>query len=115
MTWTSQVRVSSSLRFALSGSILRCSLHAQGGALYAIAMGHNPQQTRIGALSPSGGMEPRKIARVELLGSTEPLHWTLGADGLASPLPDSGQASTQSYSRSCLREFREVGCERITE
>ena len=50
-------------------------------------MGHNPQQTRIGALSPSGGMEPRKIARVELLGSTEPLHWTLEADGLAIASP----------------------------
>ncbi len=58
-------------------------------ALYAFAMGHNPQETRIASLSPARGIEPRKIARVELLGSAQPLAWKLTETGLAIASPRS--------------------------
>ena len=49
-------------------------------------MGHNPQPTRIATLGLSGGGE-RKVRRVELLGSDEPLQWKPADGGLiiASP------------------------------
>jgi len=50
-------------------------------------MGHNSRETRIASLAPGRGLEARKVARVELLGSSEPLRWTQKTNGLliASP------------------------------
>jgi alpha-L-fucosidase len=76
-----------SVRKDLTGDDIRFT--TKSGALYAFAMGHNPQQTRITALSPSRGLESRKVARVELLGSAETLQWKLGADGLVVASPRS--------------------------
>ena len=69
----------------LTGADIRFTTKA--GALYAFSMGHNPQETRITALGPSRTAEERKILRVELLGSDEPINWkfTDGALVIASP------------------------------
>ena len=67
-------------RVDLTGEDIRFT--AKGDRLYAFAMGWNPRETRIEALAPSRGLELRKIARVELLGSHDPLKWTLAEDGL---------------------------------
>jgi alpha-L-fucosidase len=69
----------------LTGADIRFTTKA--GALYAFAMGHNSQHTRIAALSPSRGIESRKIARIELLGSAEPLQWNLSDAGLVIGSP----------------------------
>jgi alpha-L-fucosidase len=69
----------------LTGGDIRFTTKA--GALYAFAMGHNPSETHIAALSPSRDMESRKIARVELLGFTEPLRWKLTDTSLAIASP----------------------------
>jgi alpha-L-fucosidase len=71
----------------LSGSDIRFTTKAN--ALYAFSMGHNTQETRISALSPSRRLETRKITRVELLGSAEPLQWKLSDTGLAIASPQS--------------------------
>lgn len=69
----------------LTGADVRFT--TKDGALYAFVMGHNPRESRITSLAPARGLESRRVARVELLGSDEPMKWTLGADGLliASP------------------------------
>jgi alpha-L-fucosidase len=69
----------------LTGEDIRFTTKAD--ALYAFSMGHNTQETRIPALSPSRGLETRQITGVELLGSAEPLQWKLTETGLlvASP------------------------------
>ncbi|HZS55884.1 MAG TPA: alpha-L-fucosidase [Bryobacteraceae bacterium] len=61
----------------------------KAGAIYAFVMGHNTNETRIAALSPSRGLEFRPIARVELLGSTDALSWKLTSDGLTIAPPKS--------------------------
>ncbi len=70
----------------LTGADIRFT--TRNNVLYAFAMGHNPTETRIAALAPSRGLERRTIARVELLGTREPLKWKLGADGLAIASPE---------------------------
>ena len=67
-------------RVDLTGEDIRFT--ARGDTLYAFAMGWNPRETRIQALAPPRRLEPRKIARVELLGSHDPLKWKLADDGL---------------------------------
>jgi alpha-L-fucosidase len=57
--------------------------------LYAFSMGHNPQETRIPALSPARNLEERKIKGVELLGSSEPLQWKVTDAGLVVASPRS--------------------------
>jgi alpha-L-fucosidase len=64
----------------LTGSDIRFT--TRNGVLYAFAMGQNASETRIAALAPSRGLEQRAIARVEVLGSREPLKWKLTGDGL---------------------------------
>lgn len=76
-----------SQRQDLTGADIRFTTKA--GALYAFSMGHNPQETRIAALSSSRGSESRKILRVELLGSAEPLQWQVTAVGLVIGSPQS--------------------------
>jgi alpha-L-fucosidase len=73
------------LRKDLTGADVRFTTKAS--AIYAFVMGHNPRETRIASLAQGRGLESRRIARVELLGSAEPLNWTLTSDGLivASP------------------------------
>jgi alpha-L-fucosidase len=72
-------------RHDLTGADIRFT--TKDGALYAFAMGNNLRETRIASLAHARGIETRKVARVELLGSSEPLTWTQGAEGLliASP------------------------------
>jgi alpha-L-fucosidase len=74
-----------SQRHDLTGADIRFT--TKDGFLYAFAMGHNAQETRIASLAPARGLESRKVARVELLGSAEPLKWTHTPEGLliASP------------------------------
>ena len=69
----------------LTGADVRFTTKA--GALYAFVMGQNPRETRITSLAPARGLESRRIARVELLGSAEPLKWKQAPEGLmiASP------------------------------
>ena len=67
-------------RVDLTGEDIRFT--TKGDTLYAFAMGWNPSETRMAALAPSRGLERRKIARVELLGSDEPMLWKLDEDGL---------------------------------
>ena len=67
-------------RVDLTGEDIRFT--TTGDRLYAFAMGWNPRETHIQALAPSRRLEPRKIARVELLGSPAPLQWKLADDGL---------------------------------
>ena len=69
----------------LTGADIRFT--TKEGVLYAFAMGHNSTETRIVSLAPGRGFEARKVARVELLGSSEPLTWTQKTEGLliASP------------------------------
>ncbi|MGA2114634.1 MAG: alpha-L-fucosidase [Bryobacteraceae bacterium] len=67
-------------RVDLTGADIRFT--TEGDTLYAFAMGWNPRETRIGALGPSRRLEQRKIARVELVGSHDPLPWKLADDGL---------------------------------
>jgi alpha-L-fucosidase len=74
-----------SQRKDLSGADIRFTTKA--GVLYAFSMGQNPQETHIAALSPARGIESRKVARVELLGSAEPLQWKLAADSLVIASP----------------------------
>jgi alpha-L-fucosidase len=69
-----------SKRVDLTGEDIRFT--TKGGTLYAFAMGWNRGETRIAALAPGRGLERRKIARVELLGSQEPVRWKLARDGL---------------------------------
>ena len=69
-----------SKRVDLTGEDIRFT--TKGGTLYAFAMGWNRGETRIAALAPARGLEQRRIARVELLGSQEPLRWKLAGDGL---------------------------------
>jgi alpha-L-fucosidase len=69
----------------LTGADIRFTTRA--GVLYAFAMGHNSRETRITALTPSRGLESRKIAQVRLLGSAEPLGWKLSDDGLVVTSP----------------------------
>jgi alpha-L-fucosidase len=69
-----------SKRVDLTGEDIRFT--TKGGTLYAFAMGWNRGETRIAALAPARGLERRRIARVELLGSQEPVRWKLAADGL---------------------------------
>jgi alpha-L-fucosidase len=57
------------------------------GVLYAFAMGQNPRETRIAALSVSRGLDTRKIRRVDLLGSNEQLRWKLDDLGLVIGSP----------------------------
>ncbi len=59
------------------------------GVLYAFSMGQNPRETRIASLSRSRGLESRKIKRVELLGSAEPVQWKMGDNGLVVAPPQS--------------------------
>jgi len=72
-------------RHDLTGADIRFT--TKEGVLYAFAMGHNSRETRIASLAPGRGLEARKVARVELLGSSEPLRWTQKTNGLliASP------------------------------
>jgi alpha-L-fucosidase len=72
-------------RVDLSGADIRFTTKA--GALYAFVMGHNARETVIGALDVSRALEPRRVARVELAGSSSPLAWRMAQDGLhiASP------------------------------
>ena len=74
-----------SQRKDLTGADVRFT--SKGGTLYAFAMGHNTRETQVAALSPARGMESRKIARVELLGSTEPLQWKVTGTGLIVDSP----------------------------
>ncbi len=67
-------------RVDLTGDDIRFTTGA--GALYAFVMGWNPRETLITALAATRGLEPRPIARVELLGSAEPLRWRIADDGL---------------------------------
>ena len=52
----------------LTGADIRFT--TKEGVLYAFAMGHNARETRIVSLAPGRGLEARKVARVELLGSS---------------------------------------------
>lgn len=66
------------------------------GVLYAFTMGSNPQETKVAALGPARGLEPRKIVRVALLGSSEAVPWKLTGEGLVIAPPrfwPSGYAS----------------------
>jgi alpha-L-fucosidase len=74
-----------SQRKDLTGADVRFT--TKGGLLYAFVMGRNAQETRIAALAPSREIEPRKVARVELLGSAEPLQWKAAAEGLVIASP----------------------------
>jgi alpha-L-fucosidase len=76
-----------SQRVDLTGEDIRFT--TKGDTLYAFAMGWNPLETRIAALTPSRGLERRNIARVELLGSHEPMLWKLDDDGLHIESPRS--------------------------
>jgi alpha-L-fucosidase len=67
-------------RVDLTGDDIRFT--TRGDRLYAFAMGWNPRETHIKALAQSRGLEQRKIARVELLGSPGPLEWKLADNGL---------------------------------
>ena len=69
----------------LTGADIRFTTKA--GALYACAMGHNTRETRITSLATSRGLESRKVARVALLGSAEPLKWTQTPGGLIISSP----------------------------
>lgn len=64
----------------LTGADVRFT--TKNGILYAFVMGQNANETRMAALAPSRGFGQRAIARVELLGSREPLKWKLTGDGL---------------------------------
>jgi alpha-L-fucosidase len=72
-------------RHDLTGADIRFT--TKNGVLYAFAMGLNPRETRIGSLARARGLETRKIARVDLLGSAEPLKWMQTADGLTIASP----------------------------
>jgi alpha-L-fucosidase len=76
-----------SQRVDLTGGDIRFT--TKGDTLYAFAMGWNPSETRMAALAPSRGLERRQIARVELLGSHEPMRWKLADDGLHIESPRS--------------------------
>src|ERR1039457_1015079 len=76
-----------SKRVDLTGEDIRFT--TKGSTLYAFAMGWNRGETRIAALAPARGLERRKIARVELLGSQEPVRWKLASDGLHLDSPGS--------------------------
>ena len=67
-------------RVDLTGDDIRFT--TRGDTIYAFAMGWNPRETHIKALAPSRGLERRRIARVELLGSPAPLEWKAAGDGL---------------------------------
>jgi alpha-L-fucosidase len=69
-----------SKRVDLTGEDIRFT--TKGDTLYAFAMGWNPHETRIRALAEPARLEQRKIARVELLGSHDPLKWRVTDDGL---------------------------------
>jgi alpha-L-fucosidase len=60
----------------------------KGNTLFAFAMGWNPRETLIKSLGESARLEQRKIARVELLGSNDPLKWKLADDGLHIESPE---------------------------
>lgn len=55
--------------------------------LYAFVMGHNAGEVRVAALSPARGLERRRVANVQLLGSSEPLQWKVSGDGLSIASP----------------------------
>jgi len=76
-----------SKRVDLTGEDIRFTSH--GDRLYAFAMGWNPRETHIKALAQSRRLEQRKITRVELLGSHDPLKWNLADDGLHIESPQS--------------------------
>ena len=76
-----------SKRVDLTGEDIRFT--TKGSTLYAFAMGWNRGETRIAALAPARGLERRQIARVELLGSQEPVRWKLASDGLHIESPGS--------------------------
>lgn len=69
----------------LNGADIRFT--TRPGVLYAFVMGHNSGETRIMSLAASRGLETRKITRVHLLGSDEPLKWNHGPDGLVIDVP----------------------------
>jgi alpha-L-fucosidase len=69
----------------LTGADIRFTTKA--GALYAFSMGHNARETRVAALWPSQSAEQRKVVRVELLGSDEPVEWKAAGDGLVIATP----------------------------
>ena len=69
----------------MTGADIRFTTRA--GVLYALVMGHNSGETRITSLAKSRGLEARRITRVQLLGSDEPLKWNHGPEGLVIDLP----------------------------
>ncbi|MGO9969022.1 MAG: alpha-L-fucosidase [Bryobacteraceae bacterium] len=69
-----------SKRVDLTGEDIRFT--TKDDRLYGFAMGWNPRETHIKALAQSRRLEQRKIARVELLDSHNPLKWKLADDGL---------------------------------
>jgi hypothetical protein len=89
-----------SKRVDLTGEDIRFT--TKGSTLYAFAMGWNRGETRIAALAPARGLERRKIARVELLGSQQPVRWKLAGDGLHIESPGAGRANTPWRSGFCL-------------
>jgi alpha-L-fucosidase len=76
-----------SKRVDLTGEDIRFT--TKGSTLNAFAMVWNQGETRIYALAPARGLERRKIARVELLGSQELVRWKLASDGLHIESPGS--------------------------
>jgi alpha-L-fucosidase len=76
----------------LTGADVRFT--TKNGALYAFAMGQNATETRIAALAPPREVERRAIARIELLGSGEPLEWKLGEMDWSSGRLNNGLLST---------------------
>lgn len=72
-------------RTDLTGADIRFT--RKNGVLYAIAMGHNASETRIASLAPARNLEQRKVTKVELLGSSEPLRWKQSDDGLSIASP----------------------------
>jgi len=74
----------------LTGADVRFT--SKDAVLYAFVMGHNAVETRIAVLSPARRLETRGVTRVELLGSSEPLHWKIADDGLVIASPRSWPA-----------------------
>ena len=69
----------------LTGADVRFT--SKNGVVYAFVMGQNAAETRIAALSPARRLETRKVMRVDLLGSSEPLKWRESQDGLVIASP----------------------------
>ena len=71
----------------LGAKDIRFTRSKSGKVVYAIALGWPSEPIVVQALGLSAQNQPGKVAKVELLGTGERVHWKQQADGLRVDLP----------------------------